>query len=82
MSEWIPESKPPRFDSPLFAQVWLDDDSVRLVRRVGNDSRSITPGEFVYTDTRHPLAQAIYDLDRVMAWRPVSEQSATPSRPY
>lgn len=70
--DWIHDSKPPRFDGPLFAQVWLDDGSLRLVRRIGNESMSITPGEFVYADNRHPMAQALCDLGRVVAWRPVA----------
>jgi hypothetical protein len=71
-AEWIHDSKPPRFGGPLFSQVWLYDGSVRLVRRVGDESMSITPGEFVYADNRFPLAQALCDLGRVVAWRPVA----------
>jgi hypothetical protein len=70
--DWIHDSKPPSFGGPLFCQVWLDDGSLRLVRRVGDESRSITPGEFVYADNRHPTAQALCDLRRVLAWRPVA----------
>jgi hypothetical protein len=70
--EWIHDSKPPRFSGPLFCQVWLDDGSVRLLRRVGDESRSITPGEFVYADNCHPLAQSLCDLGRVVAWRPAA----------
>ena len=70
--DWIHDSKPPRFGGALFSQVWLDDGSVRLVRRVGNESMSITPGMFVYADNRCQIAQALCDLDRVIAWRPVT----------
>ena len=71
MTDWIHDSKPPRFDCSLFSQVWLDDGSVRLVRRVGSESTTISPGEYVYADNRHPMAQALCDLSRVVAWRPV-----------
>jgi hypothetical protein len=77
--EWIHDSKPPRFSGPLFCQVWLDDGSVRLLRRVGDESRSITPGEFVYADNCHPLAQSLCDLGRVVAWRPAAKHHRTRS---
>jgi hypothetical protein len=77
--EWIHDSKPPRFSGPLFCQVWLDDNSVRLLRRVGDESRSITPGEFVYADNCHPLAQSLCDLGRVVAWRPAAKHHRTRS---
>ena len=70
--DWIHDSKPPRFGGPVFSQVWMNDGSVRSVRRVGNESMSITPGEFIYTDNCHQTAQAICSLERVMAWRPVA----------
>lgn len=68
--DWIHYGKPPRFFGHVFYQVWLDDGSLRSVRRVKGDSLRITPGEFVYTDANSPFAQAICDLGRVVAWRP------------
>lgn len=68
--DWIHDSKPPRFGTVQRCEVWMGDGSVRHVRQIGNESLSLDQGTFVYTDNRHPLANAICDLRDVQAWRP------------
>ena len=66
--EWIHDARLPRYDDIHTFQVWIYD-GVRTVRRVGNESMSLTPGTLVYTDCTHPMQNVIcHELD-VKAWR-------------
>jgi hypothetical protein len=67
MSEWMHEGVPPYADGAAFA-VWLDDNTVRAVRRAGSRG-PMTPGTLLFTDSRNPMANALCDESRVRAWR-------------
>lgn len=66
-SEWI-HAPLPRYGDLHTFEVW-DGSAVRMVRRVGNESRSITPGTLVYTDCVHPLQNVLACDADVVAWR-------------
>jgi hypothetical protein len=67
--EWLIGSKPSQFDDIHDFELWMDDGSIRLARRVGNRSDSLTPGTMAFTDCRHPLQNVICDESRIQAWR-------------
>jgi hypothetical protein len=69
--DWIHEGTPQPFSAVKYAETWMDDGSVRRIKQIGPDSTWITPGTFVFTDNNNPWAQALCDMSRVRAWRPV-----------
>lgn len=40
----------------------------RKVKRVGNDSMSLSPGTLIFTDCTHPMQNVIVDESKIESW--------------
>ena len=65
---WECGERLPYLDDSHEFEVWIDN-YVRTVRRIGDNSLSLTPGTLVFTDCTHPAQNVLCHEPLIKAWR-------------